>query len=185
MIFGNLILGGFGILISKMSQVQTILSFQGCDIEVLRLHTAGTENPDTPKRIWAPSISMNNIQIPPDTPQTPPSYPLDISREQETPTDNKWPQQTLPDVIKQHFSVFLGVWGCLFVSGGVCCCLLASPAPWRCMVGVWGMSGESLGVSEWYSWKSEGLGCVWGYLGSQSLQYGAVTPLCHNPETKE
>ena len=99
MIFGNLILGGFGILMSNMSQVQTILSFQGRDIEVLRLHTAGTENPDTPKRIWAPSISMNNIQIPPDTHQTPPSYPLDNSREQDTPTDNKWPQQTLPDVI--------------------------------------------------------------------------------------
>ena len=185
MIFGNLISGGFGILMSNMSQVQTILLFRGCENIVLRLHTAGTENPDTPKHIWAPSISMNNIQIPPGTHQTPPSYPLDISREQETPTDNKWPQQTLPDVIKQHFSVFSGVWGCLFVSGGVCCCLLASPAPWRCMVGVWGMSGESLGVSEWYSWKSEGLGCVWGYLGSQSLQYGAVTPLCHNPETKE
>ena len=26
---------------------------------------------------------------------------------------------------------------------------------------------------------------IWGYLGSQSLQYGAVTLFCHNPETKE
>ena len=32
------------------------------------------------------------------------------------------------------------------------------------------MSGGYLGVSEWYSWKSKALGCVWGYLGSQSLQ---------------
>ena len=54
MIFGNLILGGFGILISEMSQVQTILPFQGRDIEVLRLHTAETENPDTPKRLQFP-----------------------------------------------------------------------------------------------------------------------------------
>ena len=29
------------------------------------------------------------------------------------------------------------------------------------------------------------LGCVWEYMGSQSLQYGAVTLFCHNPETKE
>ena len=77
MIFGKLILGGFGILMSNMSQVQTILSFQGCDKMVLRLHTAGTENPDTPKHIRAPSISMNAIQIPPDTHQTPHIHPPD------------------------------------------------------------------------------------------------------------
>ena len=38
-------------------------------------------------------------------------------------------------VVTDHFhflSVSMGVWGCLFVSGGVCCCLLASPDPWRC-----------------------------------------------------
>ena len=44
---------------------------------VLRLHTAGTENPDTPKHIRAPSISMNAIQIPPDTHQTPHIHPPD------------------------------------------------------------------------------------------------------------
>ena len=51
MIFGKHILGGFGILMSNMSQVQNILLFQGCDKIVLRLHTAGTESPDTPKHI--------------------------------------------------------------------------------------------------------------------------------------
>ena len=51
MIFGNRILGGFGILRSNMSQVQTVLLFQGCDKIVLRLHTAETESPDTPKHI--------------------------------------------------------------------------------------------------------------------------------------
>ena len=88
MIFGNQILGGFGILMSNMSQVQNVLLFQGCDKIVLRLHTAGTENPDNPKHIRAPSISMNTIQIPPDTHQTSPRHPLDISREQEMPTDD-------------------------------------------------------------------------------------------------
>jgi len=137
---------------------------------------------NTSERLQFPWMPFRYPQIPirhpTYTPQTPPRHiqgARNVNRRQQTP----------PDVLKQHLSVSLGVWSCLFVSGGVCCCLLASPAPWRCMVGVWGMSGESLGVSEWYSWKSEGLGCVWGYLGSQSLQYGAVTPLCHNPETKE
>ena len=120
MIFGNLIWGGFGILMSNMSQVQTILWFQGCDKMVLQLHTAGTENPDNPKHIRVPPISMNIPLTPPNT------------------------------------------------LGGVC-----------------GVSDGYLGVSEWHSWKLKALGCVLGYLGSQSLQYGAVTPFCHNPETKE
>ena len=68
MIFGNLILGGFGILISNMPQVQTILSFQSCDKMVLRLPTAGTENPDNPKHIRVPPISMNITETPSDTP---------------------------------------------------------------------------------------------------------------------
>ena len=185
MIFGNLILGGFGILISKMSQVQTILSFQGCDIEVLRLHTAGTENPDTPKHIQVPPISMNITQTPPDSPQTSPRHPPYISREQEMPTDNNRRHQTQTDSPRHPKTLKSAVWSHLAVSVGVICCLLASPAPWRCLGGNWGVSGGYLGVSECYSWKLKALRCVWGYLGSQSLQYGAVTPLCHNPETKE
>ena len=43
-------------------------------------------------------------------------------------------------------------------------------------------AGGCLGVSDWYSWKSEALGCVWGYLASQSLQYGAVTLFWHSLE---
>ena len=97
MIFGNLISGGFGILMCDMSQLQTILSFQGCDKIVLRLHTAGTEKPDTPKHIRAPSISMNTIQIPPDTHHTSTRHPPDISREQEMPTDNNRCHQTQTD----------------------------------------------------------------------------------------
>ena len=148
MIFGKLILGGFGILMSNMSQVQNILLFQGCDKIVLRLHTAGTESPDTPKHIRVPPISMNVTQTPPDAHQTSPRHPPDISREQEMPANDNRREQTLPDVLKQHLSVSSGVWGCLFVSDVFCCCLLASPAPWRCLVGVWGMSSGYLGVSE-------------------------------------
>ena len=72
MIFEKLILGGFGILISNMSMVQTILLFQGFDKIVLRLPTAWTENPDTPKHIRVPPISMNVTQTPPDAHHTSP-----------------------------------------------------------------------------------------------------------------
>ena len=171
MIFGKLLLGGFGILMSNMSQVQNILSFQGFDKIVLRLHTAGTESPDTPKHIRVPLISINFIQIPPDTHQTSPRHPLDISREQERPTDNNWKHQTQTDSPRHQKTQTSAVWAHLAVFVRVCYHLLASPAPWRCLVGVWGMSGGRLGVSEWLSWKSEALRCVWGYLGSQSLQY--------------
>ena len=170
MIFVMLILGGFGILTSNMSQVQNILLFQGCDKIVLRLHTAGTESPDTPKHIRVPPISMNIIQIPPDAHQTSSRHPPDFSREQEMPTDDNRRQQAPPDVLKQHLSVSFVVWGCLFMFVVVCCCLLASPALWRCLVGVWGMSRGCL-VDIWGCLSDihgdfEALWCVWGYLGS-------------------
>ena len=120
MIFVKLILGGFGILMSNMSQVQIILLFQGCDKIVLRLQTAGTESPDTPKHIRVPPISMNIIQIPPDTHKTSPKHPPDISREQKMPTDANRRQQKPPDLLKQHLSVSFGVCGCLIVSVVVC-----------------------------------------------------------------
>ena len=41
------------------------------------------------------------------------------------------------------------------------------------------MSGGCLRVSECYFWKSEALRCV---LGSQPLQYGAITLFWHSPE---
>ena len=185
MIFGNLISGGFGILMSNMSQVQTILLFQGCEKIVLRLYTAGTENPNTSKHIRAPSISINITQTPPKKHQTYPRHPPDISREQEMQTDKNRRNQTQTDSPRHPKTRTSAVWVHMAVSVGVCCCLLASPAPWRCLGGVWGMSGGYLGVSEWYSWKLKALGFVWGYLGSQSLQYGAVTLYSHNPETKE
>ena len=161
MIFGKLILGGFGILMSNMSQVQNILLFQGCDKIVLRLHTAGTESPDTPKHIRVPQISMNFTQTPPDARQTSPRHPPDISREQEMPTDNNRRHQTQTDSPRHPKTLKSAVWVHLAVSVGVCCRLLASPAPWRYLVGVWGMSGGYLGVTEWYSWKLDVFGGIW------------------------
>ena len=106
-------------------------------------------------------MSMNTILIPPDTPQTSPRHPPDISREHKKPTDNNRRQQTLPDTLKQHLSVSWGVWDCLFMSVGACCGLLASCVYWICLGGVLGMFGEVSGGFEWYSWKLEALGCVW------------------------
>ena len=145
MIFGKLLLGGFGILMSNMSQVQNILLFQVCDKMVLRLHTAGTESPGTPKHIRVPPISMNFTQTPPDTHQTSPRHPPDISWEQEMPTDDNRRQQTPPDVLKQRLSVSFGVWGCLFVSVVVCWHLLIPGYVWwvsdGCLGDVWWSSG--------------------------------------------
>ena len=161
MIFRNQILGGFGILISNISQVQTILLFQGCDKIVLRLHTAGTENPDNPKHIRAPSISMNTIQIPPDTHQTSPRHPLDISREQEMSTDDNRHHQLYSNSTCQ----------CLLVSGAVCLCLLLTVLVWwhlllpgdvlwvsgGCLVGIWGYLNDIHG-----NWRhSDVFGGIW------------------------
>ena len=179
MIFGNLIMEGFGILISNMSQVQTILSFQGFDKIVFRLPTAGNENPDTPKYIRVPPISMNITQTPLDTHQTSPRHPPDIYREQKMPADNNRRHQTKTDSPRHPKTLTSAVCVHLTVSVGVCYPLLISLAPWRCLGGVWGMSSGYLGLSEWYSWNSKVLWCIWGYLGSQSLQYGAITLFCH------
>ena len=167
---------------SNMSQVQNILLFQGCDKIVLRLYTAGTESPDTPKHIRVPPISMNIIQIPPDNHQTSSRHPPDISREQEMPTDDNRRQQTLPDVLKQHLSVSFGVWSCLFVSVVVCWHLLIPGYVWwvsdGCLGDVWWSSG---GV--WVKFME-----IWGTqmcLGVSGLSVPAVTLFCHNPQTKE
>ena len=92
-----------------------------------------------------------------DIPQTPPRHlqgARDVNRRQQTP----------PDVLKQHLSVSLGVWGCLFVSGGVCCCLLASPAPWRCLGGIWGFLVGVWGYLSdiWGNWRNlDVFGGIW------------------------
>ena len=173
MIFGKLILGGFGILMSNMSQVQNILLFQGCDIIVLRLHTAGTESPDNPKHIRVPPISMNVTQTPPDAHQTSPRHPQDISREQEMPPDDNRQQQTQnrqPQTPPRHHqgardanrqqqtptdtavctqTAHVSVLGCLKLSLCVC---------WRLLLSVGALCSQEI------SWGCMG-GVVGGYLG--------------------
>ena len=137
-------MGGFGIFMSNMSQVQTILSFQGCDKIVLRLHTAGTENPDTPKHIRAPLISMNTIQIPPDTHQTPPIHPQtpsrhlqgagNVNRRQQTPTDTARCTQTALVSVFGCLGLSVCVWWRLLLSVGISCSLEMSVG---CLGDVW------------------------------------------------
>ena len=124
-------------------QIKKSCAFQVCAIVVLQLHTAGTEDPITPQTHLGASISLNTIQIPP-------KYPPGISREVKMSTDNNMPQQTPPDFLNKHLTVSKGVWGCLFMSVGVCFRLLASWVPCRC-----------LGVSE--GCLGKGGGGVYGY----------------------
>ena len=68
-------------------------------------------------------------------------HPPDISRDQKMPTDNNRRHQTQTDSPRHPKTLTSAVWVQTAVSVGVCCCLLASLAPWRCLGGVWGMSG--------------------------------------------
>ena len=89
---------------------------------------------------------MNTTHIPPDTTQTSPKQPPDISRELKMSTNDNMRQQTPPDILKQHLSVSEGVCWPLLSSVVVCCRLLISWAPWRCLGGIWGLSGGIWGV---------------------------------------
>ena len=119
MFFVNLIYGHFDILRFQNSRIKKVALFQVGAIVVLQLHTARKEDPITPQTHLGASISLNITQIPP-------KYPPDISREVKMSTDNNMPQQTPPDILKQHLTVSEGVLGCLFMSDGVCFRLLAS-----------------------------------------------------------
>ena len=118
-IFGNGIPGGFDILMSQYGQVTKRHTFHDFAKFVFCLHTAGTENPDTPQT--HPSVS-NFHEYQSEHPQTPPRHPPDSSREHNMPTDDNRLQQTPPDILKQHLSVSLGVWRCL----------LTFCVPWIC-----------------------------------------------------
>ena len=115
--------------------------------------------------------------------QTPPTHPPDTPK--VSPGNNTC-QQTSTDTARHPKTLTGAAWVCLAVSFGICCGLLACRVPWRCMGGVCGMSvgclwdiWGCLGVSEWFSWKAEALGCV---RGVSSLQYRAKTLFWHSPE---
>ena len=155
------------------SQVNKNCAFQGCAKIVMRLHTAVTENPGIP--ITYPTASnfheyhSDTSPYPPDIPQTTPGS----RRCQQTSTDAARHKQTAPDT-QRHWKVLLEyIWRCLLASVVLCWHLLLPGDVWGvsvgCLGGVWGMSGGCLEVSEWYSWKSEAIGCVWGVSGFSSL----------------
>ena len=126
---------------------------------VFWLHTAGTETPDTlqthPSAFDFHEYHSDTPRYPPDIPHTPPRHlqgARDVNRRHQTP----------PDVLKQHLSVSLGVWGCLFVSGGVCCWHLLLPGDvwWvsgGCLVGVWGCLSDIHGNRR----HLDVFGCIW------------------------
>merc|ERR1711989_259976 len=81
---------------------------------------------------------MNTTQIPPNTPQTSPRHPPDISRKQDMQTDNNRRQLTPPDILKQRLSVFWVVWRCLLASVVVCLHVLFPGDVWGVSVGYLG-----------------------------------------------
>ena len=88
---------------------------------------------------------------------------------QQMPRDSARHTQTTP----------VSVLGCLAVSVFVCWRLLACCVTWRCHGDVWGVSeGYMSGIHR--NWRlSDAFG---GYVGSQSLQYGAKMLFRHSLE---
>ena len=127
-------------------------------------HTVRTENPHTPQT--HPSAS-NFYEYHSDILQTPPRQPRGISKEHNIPTDTNRHKQTQTDTSRHRQVLFEYVW---HLSLGICCRLLACHVPRRrlgvsggCLGGVWG-------ISEWYLWKLEALGCAWGVCGFSVLK---------------
>ena len=127
---------------SQRGQMRKIWSFPGCAKIVLRLHTARTEKPDTPKT-HPSAFHFQNYHL--DTPRCPSHHPPEISWEYKTPIDNNRRQQTKRDSFRHPKTLTGAVWVCLAMSVGVCCLLLASCANWRylggCLGDVWWVSG--------------------------------------------
>ena len=95
------------------------------------------------------------------------------------PRNNNRSQQTLPDTPRHCHVLLECVWQCLLAPVVVFCCLLACHAPWICLGDVWEMSGGCLSDIHGNRRRSD---VFVEYLGSQSLQYGANTPIWHSPE---
>ena len=148
---------------SQYGQVTKRHTFHDFAKLVFCLHTAGTENPDTPQT--HPSAS-NFHEYQSEHPQIPPRHAPDTP---QTAPGNTTCQQRTTEPIRQHQTYSNSTCQCLWVSGSVCWRLLACHVLWGCLGGVWGMSGWCLGAFEWYSFKSGALGCVWGLSGFSVL----------------
>jgi len=140
------------------------------------LHFVRTGIPDTPK---TPLSAFSFHEYYSDTPRHHPDIPKTTPRHLQGTQDVNMRQQTPPDILKQHLSVSEGVCWHLLASVVICCRLLISWVPWRCLGGILGMSGGYLrGIHG--NWRHSDV--FEGYLGFQSLQYVAVTWFLHSPE---
>ena len=144
------------------------------------LHFVRTGIPDTPKTpLSASSFHEYYSDTPrhhPDIPKTTPRHlqgTQDVNRRQHAPTDTS-------EHTQKHLSVSEGVCWALLSSVVVCCRLLISWVPWRCLGGYLGVVwGYLRGIHG--NWRHSDV--FEGYLGFQSLQYGALTLFRHSPET--
>ena len=139
---------------------------------VFWLHTARTENPDTSQT--HPSASnfheyhSNTTKHLTDIPQTPPKHlqgTQHANRREQTPPDTPGPW-------RRYLSMSGSVDWRLLSSVCMSCSLEISGV---CLWDVWGYMRSIHG-------KGRRLDVFGGYLGSQSLQYGAKTPFWHNPK---
>ena len=183
--FWRLICRGFCILMSHNGQVKKSCAFSGCAKMVFWLHTARTENQDTPQTHPGAFVfyeyHSDTPEHPPDIPQTSHRHlqtshrhlqgTRHANRQQQTPIDPARHTQTAP----------VSVWRCLVVSAGVCSHVMF---PGEAL----GVSGECLWdilgcleVSECHSWNLEALGCVWGVSGFSFLAVWSQNTILAHP----
>ena len=105
---------------------------------VFWLHSARTGSPYFPQTHPSASDFHEYHSYTPRHPQISHRHPPDISREQDMQTDHNRRQWTPPDILKQHLSVFWGVWQCLLVSVGMLCSLEIAGG---CLWDVWWVFG--------------------------------------------
>ena len=132
--------------------------------------------PNTSDCLRFPWIPLRYTQTPS---LTFPRHPPDIYRHHKMPTDDKRPRQTYWNSTCQCPGVSGAVCLCLLLSVVVCLHLLLPGDVWwvsgGCLVGVWRYLSGIHG-------NRRHSGVFGGYLGSQSLQYGATTLFWHSPE---
>ena len=127
---------------SQYGQVTKCHTFHGFAKLVFWLHTAGTQNPDTPKTHPSASNFHENHS---EHPQTPPRHLPDTP---QTAPGNTTCQQTTTGAKRHHETYSNSTCQCLGVSDGVCWGLLASVVRWHVVPGaVWGSLGDVWVVS--------------------------------------
>ena len=140
MIFVNLIYGHFDILMPQYAQMNKSHAIQGYAKVVFWLHTAKTENPDSPQTYPNTSgCSEYHSDTPKHPSDTPQPYPVNTKNQQMTTGTNRH-RQTNSN----------GTSRCPRVSGGVCWHLLSSNGILSSLEmsgGVWGVSDGCLGGS--------------------------------------